>query len=406
MTESPRIIDPFGSMEFEDPTPSRLVPASHPATDRAMADVFTAQRVAVKRNLPDILREAKVLAAAASQKFYYSIPFKERARDGKPERTVHVEGVSIDGAMAALSIYGNCRVEAFPANETASHWTFMARFVDYEKGVTVVRAFNQRKSQSTGMRDAERNLDIVFQIGQSKAIRNVIIGALKWLTDEMFLAAKSGVLERIQRNPEQARAWLTQQFGLIEVKLHRVERIVARTADKWLVSDMAKLFAELQSVKDGFADADDLWPTDAAEALRREQADHPPGDKTIEGDALHLKDVTAGKTQDGPGGPTPPLNTGAQDGTVKKARVAQPKPAAAAATTTVTDPPKDQAPRTETVVTTTAAAQVENAPENLPVQEKVTPAQTAPQQTRAPVEQQAERENPAPDEDDSELEFE
>ena len=235
MAKGPRINDPFsGGMQFDEPQSSHRLPVAQPKsdTDQAMANIVTAQRVAIKRNLPDILRNAKTLAAAASQKFYYSIPFKERAKDGKPERTVHVEGLSIDGAMAAASIYGNCRVEAFPASDTATHWTFMARFVDYETGFTLTRAFNQRKSQSTGMRDAERNLDIVFQIGQSKAIRNVIIGALKWLADEMFQAAKSGVLERIARSPENARKWLIQQLGLIEVDIRRVERIVTRPADK------------------------------------------------------------------------------------------------------------------------------------------------------------------------------
>jgi len=300
MTRSPRIDDPFAAgMQFDEPPIQNRLPAVQPKseTDQAMANIVTAQRVAIKRNLPDILRNAKTLAAAASQKFYYSIPFKERARDGKPERTVHIEGLSIDGAMAAASIYGNCRVEAFPANDTATHWTFMARFVDYETGFTLTKAFNQRKSQSTGMRDAERNLDIVFQIGQSKAIRNVVTSALKWLCDEMFLAAKSGVLERIQKNPEQARKWLVQQFELIEVNLNRVERIVTRPADRWLVTDMAKLFAELQSVKDGFADAEDLWPSDAAEALRREQAEERSSDKTLKSDAQHLDDVTSGQTR-------------------------------------------------------------------------------------------------------------
>lgn len=301
MAKGPRINDPFsGGMQFDEPQSSHRLPVAQPKsdTDQAMANIVTAQRVAIKRNLPDILRNAKTLAAAASQKFYYSIPFKERAKDGKPERTVHVEGLSIDGAMAAASIYGNCRVEAFPASDTATHWTFMARFVDYETGFTLTRAFNQRKSQSTGMRDAERNLDIVFQIGQSKAIRNVIIGALKWLADEMFQAAKSGVLERIARSPENARKWLIQQLELIDVDIRRVERIVTRPADRWLVTDMAKLFAELQSVKDGFADADDLWPSDAAEALRREQADNQFDGSTLDGDTKHINDMTSGKTKD------------------------------------------------------------------------------------------------------------
>jgi hypothetical protein len=269
-TKNPRMDDPFsGGMSFGPQSSQALMApvagATGGALDRAQAQIVTAQRVAIKRNLPAILAEAKALATAAERKFYYSMPFKERSKGDKPERTVYVEGPSIGCAMAAIGAYGNCSVEAFPASETPSHWTFMARFVDYEKGTTYSRSFNQRKAQNTGMRDAGRQEDIIFQIGQSKSIRNVIVGGLKWLTDEMFLAAKSGVLERIANNPDGARGWLAKQYALREIELKRVERVVGRPAGKWLAADMAKLFAELSALDDGFADADDLYPASVSE---------------------------------------------------------------------------------------------------------------------------------------------
>jgi hypothetical protein len=276
-TKNPRMDDPFsGGMSFGPQSSQALMApvagATGGALDRAQAQIVTAQRVAIKRNLPAILAEAKALATAAERKFYYSMPFKERSKGDKPERTVYVEGPSIGCAMAAIGAYGNCSVEAFPASETPSHWTFMARFVDYEKGTTYSRSFNQRKAQNTGMRDAGRQEDIIFQIGQSKSIRNVIVGGLKWLTDEMFLAAKSGVLERIANNPDGARGWLAKQYALREIELKRVERVVGRPAGKWLAADMAKLFAELSALDDGFADADDLYPVSEGEDLAEDRA--------------------------------------------------------------------------------------------------------------------------------------
>ena len=273
--------DPF-AMAFEQPsgntgmTAMAQVPANS-ATDKAMAEVFTAQRVQIKRNLPAILQEARALATANGAKFYYSIPFKNR----KKGTTEYVEGPTIGCTMAALNIYGNCRVEAFPAETTPTHWTFMARFVDYEKGVTVTRAFQQRRGQDTGMGDGGRAADIVFQIGQSKAIRNVIAAALGWLVDEMEVSAKAGIVERIGKNPDGARAYLVKELAALEIDLPRVERVVGRAAAKWLAPDMAKLHAQIASMRDGMADSEDLFPSsvaageELAEANQAENAGEP-----------------------------------------------------------------------------------------------------------------------------------
>lgn len=257
--------DPF-AMSFDAPGQGAgqmvAVPAGTAtvgaATDRAMAEVFVAQRVAIKRNMGAILQEARSLAGAAGSKFYYSIPFKN-SRKGTTE---YVEGPTIGCAMAAVNIYGNCRVEAFPAQVTPTHWTFAARFVDYEKGVTIVRTFQQRRKQDTGMKDDARAEDIIFQIGQSKALRNVVIAALGWLVDEMETEAKSGLLKKVEGKPEQARNWLVTELGALSIDLRRVERVVGRAAGKWLAPDMAKLLAQVQSLKDGMADSEDLFPSE------------------------------------------------------------------------------------------------------------------------------------------------
>ncbi len=258
----PQLSDPFsGGMQLEDErahssftAPNSMVPVEHSAVDEAQASIVLAQRVPIKRNQAAVLQEVRKLATAAGNEFYYSIPFK----DG--ERTTRVEGLTIQGAMAVMMAYGNCRVRCLPVRETATHWTFLAQFDDYEKGTSVLRSFNQRKAQNTGMRDRGRQEDILFQIGQSKGIRNVIIAALGWLCEQAFEAAKSGVLDKFASNPEAARNYLIQRLNAMEISVSRVERAYGRLADKWLARDMAQIYAEIGSVKDFSADVDQLWP--------------------------------------------------------------------------------------------------------------------------------------------------
>ena len=265
--QRPGVADPFAMRFDENPAAHeahQLAPMPNRganAVDDAMAQAITAQRCPIKRNKAQVLAEAQGLAAAAGQEYFYRFPVKKK--DGTTE---YIEGPSIGCAMGAVSCYGNCRVEAFPAMDTNTHWVFMARFVDYEKGVTVIRSFQQRKGQGTMGRDQGRQEDIAFQIGQSKALRNVVVAALPWLTEEMFRAAKSGMLSKIERNPDAYRQRLRERFAELEIPLPRVERVVGRPADRWLAPDMAKLIVQIQAIIDGYADADEAFPPTAAAA--------------------------------------------------------------------------------------------------------------------------------------------
>lgn len=227
-----------------------------PALDEAMANIVTAQKVAVKRDMGAIMRTVQTIAAAAGQKFYYSWSVNDRANN----RQSLVEGLGIKGAMAVATCYGNCRVDAVIAQETQSHVTFAARFVDYETGFTLTRLFQQRKGQNTGMKDKDRAADLVFQIGQSKAIRNVIIQALPILCEEAKDSAKSALLDRIAGNPEAARTAILSRLDDLGVDNNRVERVIGRTVAKWSAQHMARIWAELTAIQDGLADADDLYP--------------------------------------------------------------------------------------------------------------------------------------------------
>jgi hypothetical protein len=256
--------------------------------DRAQALIVTATRVAIKRNVPAIIQQCRAIASAKGDAVFYRWPVKNRKTGGEEI----VEGCSIVGAMIVASTYGNCRLGARIGGETATHWVFEAAFVDAETGFNYLRTYQQRKSQSLGGKmDADRGMDMVYQIGQSKAIRNVVIGALGYITDEVVDAGKQGLVERIGKAPDKARQWLVGQLQLLDVPLAHVERIVTRKVADWTVPDMAKLMSQLSSVKDGFASALDYWPDDARRAQDTADAE-ADADESLRRDAEALKGAT------------------------------------------------------------------------------------------------------------------
>lgn len=145
----------------------------------------TAQIVQRERTIKSVVKRVEDECEMAGDDVYYSW-----TQGGKL-----IEGISIDGAMIMLRNYGNCTAEAQVVKEGPDFWVFDAVFIDLETGVTMSRQFRQRKSeahQSSGKnKDADRLLDIAFQIGQSKAIRNVIVNAMPvWLKDKAMAKAK------------------------------------------------------------------------------------------------------------------------------------------------------------------------------------------------------------------------
>lgn len=270
-------------------------PASGPATDRALAQIVTAQRVAVKRRQDEIRRSVALAAQAAGSDFFYRWEVNNRRTGSKDI----VEGISIIGTMAVARIYGNCAVRCIVANETPTHWTMAAEFVDYETGFTLVRQFQQRKNQNTGMKDADRAADLVFQIAQSKATRNVIRASLGDLCDFAMEEAKRGLLAVIEKDPAKAKQGCIKLASKLGISGARIERQIGRPLANWTIHDIAACAARLRSIEDNFATADDLFPTE-------EQASQGEGDG--EGDKRPEPKAQPVKTDAPPadGDPPPP----------------------------------------------------------------------------------------------------
>ena len=230
-------------------------------------DIITAQRVAVPRNNAKIMANLKALAAAAGKNYVYGWKVKDRQNN----REVWIEGPTIKLANDLARVYGNCMVNVRVVDAGAS-WMMYGRFVDLETGFTTERAYQQRKSQKVGMTDDQRAADMIFQIGQSKCIRNVIVNALQTYADYCVDEAKSSLLDSVGKEPEKARTWIKSKIVALGIDQKRVEAIYGRTAEHWTVPDMARIYTELTSILDGMMTANEVYPEPAADVAAEDPA--------------------------------------------------------------------------------------------------------------------------------------
>jgi len=242
-----------------------------------------ARKIAAPRDLKTIMANIKIMAAHAGEDWYYRWPVKNK--DGT---TDYVEGPSIKCATAVARMYGNCEVDC-AVGESATHHIFKGIFVDLETGFCLTRPYQQRKSQNIGSKmDAARQADIIFQIGTSKATRNVINNALETFTDFAKEEAKKSLIESIGKNMKGSLAKILGLFTEHKIDVKRVEAVYAKSQNEWLAPDIAKMVAEVRAIADGMANAEEVYPPTAAEiAAHIQQTAGVPGgaDAAPAGDA-------------------------------------------------------------------------------------------------------------------------
>ncbi len=194
-------------------------------------------------------------AAIAGEEFYYSWTVK--AKDG-PKL---VEGLSIGGALSAARNWGNCAIPC-KVDETDTHYIFTASFIDFETGFNLQRVFKQRKEQNIGMKDTARADDITFQIGQSKAIRNVALNAMpSWLIKKMLDKAKEQVIAKITKmGVPVAQKKALEFFKKHGISIERVEKKMAKNHTHWTAEDLAIIQGAMSSLVNGQESADSLFP--------------------------------------------------------------------------------------------------------------------------------------------------
>jgi hypothetical protein len=241
-----------------DAQPNQPIAGGHalvrPTT--GLADrIVGAQQVAVYRDEGKILQKLSALAAAAGSDWFYRFPVKKR--DGGQD---WIEGPSIKLANDCARIFGN-NVNEVREIDVGDAWIFYARFTDIETGFSMERAYRQRKTQtSLKTKDADRQLDIAYQIGQSKAIRNCIVNALQIYCDYAFDKARDSLIDKIGKDLAGWRERTLEGIKKMPMDLARVERVIGRASRDWLAPQIAQIISMMRAVHDGMSTSDETFP--------------------------------------------------------------------------------------------------------------------------------------------------
>jgi hypothetical protein len=254
--------------------PNQPTPGGHALvrpTQGIAERVIGAQPVAVYRDEAKILQKLSALAAAAGSDWFYRFPVKKK--DGGND---WIEGPSIKLANDVARIFGNNSNEVREI-DVGDAWIFYARFTDIETGFSMERAYRQRKGQSSlKTKDPDRQLDIAYQIGQSKAIRNCIVNALQIYADYAFDNARNSLVDKIGKDLEAWRGRTLEGLERMPIELSRAERAIGRAAKDWLAPDIARVVAMMRAVADGMATIDDTFPAVESAAAKPDEASTKP----------------------------------------------------------------------------------------------------------------------------------
>jgi hypothetical protein len=227
--------------------------------------IITAQPVAVPRDDGKILQKLKALATAAGDDWYYRFPVKDKGA------TKSIEGPSIKCANNVARLYGNCEIDT-RALDNGDTWIIYARFIDWETGFSMTRPFEQSKGQQTIKTENQaRAQQNAFQIGVSKAIRNVVCNALEQFTTFAFEEARKNIVEKVGKKLPEYRERVLAALKELKVDAKRVEATLGRPSKDWLADDVAKVIAEIQAIRDGMATIDETWPPEGPARPTRAQ---------------------------------------------------------------------------------------------------------------------------------------
>jgi len=266
-------------------------------------------------------KKAAVLAACldeaglAGESFFYAWTVKDKQ---SPTGESLVEGIGIEGAMILARNWGNCTIPISIESETPVSWVLRAAFVDFETGFNLERLFRQRKGQESAKYDVERKLDINFQIGQSKAHRNVIVKALPaWLKEQSIEAAKDAAAGKY-KEVEKHIPKFVREFSKLGVDKARLEKKIGLPVEQWEPRDLVTLAAIGRAIKDRQTTVEDEFPPDTQTV----------GRTVVEGEFV----------EENSGGPA--VSSTVQAPAVQSAPTAAPAPPAAQAAPAAVSPPE------------------------------------------------------------------
>jgi len=280
---TPELLEPLRSDPAERMAGMGGLPAALPdrtggLTVNTYGGILTSHKIVQPRDVSSVMKRLQVHANTFGDDYVYSWPVHDR----KNKRTEIIEGPTIKLAMDLVREYGNCRIGQ-RVEDVGSHWIIYAQFLDLETGFGLERPFQQRKSQGTGMKDADRQADIVFQIGVSKATRNVIVNALRGFADYMIDEAKTGLLKKFESDDakQKAHGFIDRVMERHNIAELRVTAVLGRARDKWTIRDLARVYMEMKGIHEGLTVVDEIYPTlEDARIVEREKSEKKDSGKS------------------------------------------------------------------------------------------------------------------------------
>ena len=205
----------------------------------------------------------KIVAAMDREAEYAGASFYYGWRDKKGNK---IGGPSIGCANSLAREWTNCAVTV-DFEETEDTFIITPRFIDLEKGFQSERVFRQAKNVVQGNFDPDRKLDMALQIGQSKAIRNVVVNAVpRWLVERAVEKAKLAVIKHI--NPSKLGEYKTVIVSYFKAKGISQEQLVEKAGKplaEWTTRDIAEFQGDQKAVDTGEASVRELFPPKEAD---------------------------------------------------------------------------------------------------------------------------------------------
>lgn len=242
--------------------------------------VTTAQPVIAKRDVKALMQTLRVLAETFGDDYIYSWRVNDKnSKEGDGKTTIEGHTINLTNDLARE--FGNNILDIREV-EGPQHWVFYGRFTDLQTGSTLTRAFRQRKNALAGNYENDRKLDMAYQIGQSKCLRNVVVNALRSYADFMFKIAKGALVKKIQEDPEFYLERITKGLTMYKITLGAAEGVVGRPKKEWDARDIAKVFSALKAVAEGLADPREAFPDSAPVNVPNPEDDDQDDETTTE----------------------------------------------------------------------------------------------------------------------------
>jgi hypothetical protein len=180
-----------------------------------------------------------------------------------------------------MSQYDHGLVVPEPVHETSEAFYFTHWFVDLETNIAMARQSREgKRSKVDGNMDEQRKMQIRFNRGQSKNMRNVILNAMpEWLVNKAIEEAKGGARKKIEKFINEKGLAAAQKYVVDQLKRLGVaeEQILAKTmrdkVDGLDLDDIVKLSADLKSIQTGSESAANLFPAGRAEPAKMDLKD-------------------------------------------------------------------------------------------------------------------------------------